>query len=140
MSIRETAKRFHKEVSYGYRYPDSLVKTNRAKTLCPRRRKIDKDERQYPDAYQRERAARFGLRQKSICQALKRWRLTYKKMRGHPKADEKTRHLFQDKIARYQKQVKPLVYSMKETLPTTCQPLRIFSTRSALFWVPRLAG
>ncbi|AYB48951.1 hypothetical protein CJJ19_00515 [Candidatus Williamhamiltonella defendens] len=44
-----------------------------------------KDVQQYPDAYQRERAARFGLCQKSICQASKRWRLTYKKMRGHPK-------------------------------------------------------
>ncbi|WP_100096431.1 MULTISPECIES: IS630 transposase-related protein [Candidatus Williamhamiltonella] len=92
-----------------------------------------KDVQQYPDAYQRERAARFGLCQKSICQASKRWRLTYKKMRGHPKADEEVRHLFQDKIACYQKQVKPLVYSMKEALPATCPPLRIFSTRSALF-------
>ncbi|CAA2929498.1 hypothetical protein ARSQ2_00590 [Arsenophonus endosymbiont of Bemisia tabaci Q2] len=38
-----------------------------------------KDVEQYPDAYQKERAERFGICQKAIWQALKKIGLTYKK-------------------------------------------------------------
>ncbi|WP_440864717.1 IS630 transposase-related protein [Symbiopectobacterium purcellii] len=38
-----------------------------------------KDVEQYPDAYQKERAERFGVCQKAIWQALKKLGLTYKK-------------------------------------------------------------
>ncbi|WP_216824507.1 IS630 transposase-related protein, partial [Candidatus Fukatsuia symbiotica] len=48
---------------------------SRLKLLPPRRRKLDKvalakDVARYPDAYQRERAARFQVCQKAIWQAL----------------------------------------------------------------------
>ncbi|OZI14716.1 hypothetical protein CE195_06725 [Sodalis-like symbiont of Philaenus spumarius] len=46
--------------------------------------KIDKSELikdilKYPDAYQKERAERFGICQKTIWQTLKKRRVTYKK-------------------------------------------------------------
>ena len=50
----------------------------------PRQRKIDleklkQDVRDYPDAYQYERAARFGVATNAIWQALQKLNLTYKK-------------------------------------------------------------
>ena len=47
-------------------------------------RKIDmdalaRDIEQYPDAYQSERAARFGVHQNAICHALKKLKVSYKK-------------------------------------------------------------
>ncbi|MGG2143849.1 IS630 transposase-related protein [Symbiopectobacterium sp. RP] len=55
-----------------------------SKASTMRQRKIDKSElikgvEQYPDAYQKERAERFGVCQKAIWQALKKLGLTYKK-------------------------------------------------------------
>ncbi|MGG2142452.1 IS630 transposase-related protein [Symbiopectobacterium sp. RP] len=52
--------------------------------LFNKARKIDKSElikdvEPYPDAYQKERAERFGVCQKAIWQALKKLGLTYKK-------------------------------------------------------------
>ena len=49
----------------------------------------------YPDAYQFERAKRFGVRQNSIHQALKKLNVTYKKNLRHPKANADIRRCFQ---------------------------------------------
>ncbi len=55
-----------------------------------RRRKLDmsaleQDLRDYPDAYQYERAARLGVTQNAICYALKKkLRVSYKKKAGTP--------------------------------------------------------
>ncbi|MGG2140656.1 IS630 transposase-related protein [Symbiopectobacterium sp. RP] len=62
-----------------------------------------KDVEPYPDAYQKERAERFGVCQKAIWQALKKLGLTYKKTLRHPKADESARQAFQQKIQQYEK-------------------------------------
>lgn len=80
LSIRETAKRFHIGT-------DSLTRWLRRiepQQSGPRRGKIDKealikDVELYPDAYQRERAARFGVCRKAIWQALKKLGITCKK-------------------------------------------------------------
>ncbi len=40
---------------------------------------LKEDVRQYPDAYQHERAARFGVSQKGITYALRRLKVSYKK-------------------------------------------------------------
>lgn len=49
-----------------------------------RRRKVDmdalaRDVLEYPDAYQYERAARFGVHQNAICHGLKKLGVSYKK-------------------------------------------------------------
>ncbi len=57
-------------------------------------RKIDldallQDIRDYPDAYQYERAQRFGVTQKAIWQALKKLRVSYKKNAGSPQGQQR---------------------------------------------------
>ncbi|WP_440864958.1 IS630 family transposase [Symbiopectobacterium purcellii] len=86
-----------------------------SKASTTRQRKIDKSElikdvEQYPDAYQKERAERFGVCQKAIWQALKKLGLTYKKTLRHPKADENARQGFQQKKQQYEKEGKPIVF------------------------------
>ncbi|MGG2141506.1 IS630 transposase-related protein [Symbiopectobacterium sp. RP] len=71
-----------------------------SKASTTRQRKSDKSElikdvEPYPDAYQKERAERFGVCQKAIWHALKKLGLTYKKTLRHPKADESARQAFQ---------------------------------------------
>ncbi|ATW30787.1 hypothetical protein BJP41_09900 (plasmid) [Candidatus Williamhamiltonella defendens] len=78
--IKQTAQRFHRSTASITRW----LKRIEPAPCSSRRRKIDKealikDVEDYPDAYQRERAARFGVSPKAIWQALKRWGLTYKK-------------------------------------------------------------
>ncbi|AWK14200.1 IS630 transposase-related protein [Candidatus Fukatsuia symbiotica] len=80
LSIRETAKRFHIGSASVTRWLSRIE----VKPSSPRRRKLDKvalaeDVALYPDAYQRERAARFQVCQKAIWQALKNLGVTYKK-------------------------------------------------------------
>ncbi|ATW30925.1 hypothetical protein BJP41_10700 (plasmid) [Candidatus Williamhamiltonella defendens] len=80
LSIRATAKRFHVGTDTLRRW----LKRIEPKPSGPRRGKMDKeafikDVAEYPDSYQRERAARFWVCPKAIWQALKRWGLTYKK-------------------------------------------------------------
>jgi transposase len=65
----------------------------------PRKRKIDlealrRDVQDYPDAYQYERAARFGVATNAILQALQKIGVTYKKSPGTPKGrPHQTAHL-----------------------------------------------
>lgn len=45
--------------------------------------RLAEDIRHFPDAYQYERAARLGVSQRGICDAMKRMHVTYKKI-SHP--------------------------------------------------------
>ena len=81
----------------------------------PRKRKIDlaalhRDVQDYPDAYQYERAARFGVATNAIWQALQKIGVTYKKVLAHPKADPVKRRIFQARIKAYQAQGRTIVY------------------------------
>ncbi|WP_238334441.1 IS630 transposase-related protein, partial [Arsenophonus endosymbiont of Bemisia tabaci] len=74
LSIRETAKQFR----IGSASVSRWINQIEPKASTTRQRKIDKSElikdvEQYPDAYQKERAERFGVCQKAIWQALKKW-------------------------------------------------------------------
>ena len=73
----------------------------------PRKRKIDlealrRDVKDYPDAYQYERAARFDVATNAILKALQKIGVTYKKVLAHPKAAPVKRRIFQARIKAYQ--------------------------------------
>ncbi|MGG2141897.1 IS630 transposase-related protein [Symbiopectobacterium sp. RP] len=81
LSIRETAKQFRIGPASVSRWINQIA----SKASTTRQRKSDKSElikdvEPYPDAYQKERAERFGVCQKAIWQALKKLGLTYKKL------------------------------------------------------------
>ncbi len=65
------------------------------------REALKQDVDNYPDAYQYERAARLGVSQRAIGNALKRLKISYKKTLSHPKADENAQRIFQNTIAAY---------------------------------------
>ncbi|MBL8252475.1 MAG: transposase [Candidatus Competibacter sp.] len=81
LSITQVAQRF----AVGKASVMRWLKQVERKPSGFRRRKLDlaaleQDLRDYPDAYQRERAARLGVTQNAICYALKRkLRVSYKK-------------------------------------------------------------
>ncbi|WP_202880392.1 IS630 transposase-related protein [Arsenophonus endosymbiont of Bemisia tabaci] len=80
LSIRETAKQFR----IGSASVSRWINQIEPKASTTRQRKIDKfelikDVEQYQNAYQKERAKRFGVCHKAIWQALKKMGLTYKK-------------------------------------------------------------
>ncbi|CAA2929772.1 hypothetical protein ARSQ2_00877 [Arsenophonus endosymbiont of Bemisia tabaci Q2] len=77
-----------------------------------------KDVEQYPDAYQKERAERFGVCQKAIWQAFKKWDCPIQKTLRHPKADENTRQTFQQKKQQYEKKASILFLLMKVVFHT----------------------
>jgi hypothetical protein len=62
------------------------------------------------DAYQYERAARLGVSQRVIGDALTRLNVSYKKTLSHPKADEDARRIFQGKIDAYQANNQSIIY------------------------------
>ncbi|CAA2930001.1 IS630 transposase-related protein [Arsenophonus endosymbiont of Bemisia tabaci] len=81
LSIRETAKQFR----IGSASVSRWINQIKPKASTTHQRKIDKSElikdvEQYPDAYRKDRAERFGVCQKAILQALKKMGLTYKKL------------------------------------------------------------
>ncbi len=84
LTFAETAERF----SVGIASVTRWAKTPEPKsTREGRPRKIDleklaQDVRDDPDAYQYERAARFGVTPKAIWQALRKLGVTYKKIAG----------------------------------------------------------
>lgn len=51
--------------------------SNRYRKLCLEA--LKKDVEEYPDAYQYERAERLGVKQNTICDSLKKLRISYKK-------------------------------------------------------------
>ena len=71
---------------------------------------LAEDVRLHPDAYQSERAARFGVTVQAICHGLKGLGVTYKKALTHPKADAAARHAFRRRLARLEKLGRPIVY------------------------------
>ena len=80
LRLEETAQRFGVGRASLTRWLTRLE----ADQLKPRQRKIDleklkRDVRDYPDAYQYERAARFVVATNAIWQALQKLNLTYKK-------------------------------------------------------------
>ena len=87
LTIQETAQRFQIGTLTIVRW---LTRLEARQQSVPRQRKIDKaelakDVEQYPEAYQYERAARFGVCPKAIWQALKKLGVTYKKRCGTPR-------------------------------------------------------
>ncbi|MGG2141380.1 IS630 transposase-related protein [Symbiopectobacterium sp. RP] len=118
LSIRETAKQFRIGPASVSRWINQIA----SKASTTRQQKSDKSElikdvEPYPDAYQKERAERFGVCQKAIWQALKKLGLTYKKTLRHPKADESARQAFQQKIQQYEKEGKPIVFIDESGFP-----------------------
>lgn len=80
LTIAQVAKRFDVGVASVVRW----LKNPEPKVHGFRRRKIDidalaRDIEQYPDSYQSERAARFGVHQNAIFHALKKLKVSYKK-------------------------------------------------------------
>ena len=80
LSFEQTAERFGVGVASVVRWAKRL-EPDQSK---PRKRKIDmnalrQDVIDYPDAYQYERAARFGVATNAIWQALRKLGVTYKK-------------------------------------------------------------
>ena len=79
----------------------------------PRKVDLDKlaaDVKDHPDSYQYERAARFGVTQKAIWNGLRALKITYKKSLTHPKADGDARRIFREKISKYERDNRPVVY------------------------------
>ncbi len=86
LSFAETASRFSVGIASVARWAKS---PEPKATREGRPRKIDledlaQDVRDHPDAYQYERAARFGVTPKAIWQALKKLGVTYKKIPDAP--------------------------------------------------------
>ena len=98
LTIAQVAARFDVGIASVVRW----LKNPEPKVHGYRRRKIDmdalaRDIEQYPDAYQYERAARFGVYQNAICHALKKLKLTYKKNTASSKGlRRRTAHLPDD--------------------------------------------
>jgi len=125
LSLGETAHRFGISESSVFRW------TKRLKPCHFRNKpatKIDmellvRDVELYPDAYQHERAERFGCSQRGMCEALKRLNISRKKTFFHPKADEEARCLFKKKISVYKLMSIPLIYidesGFSENMPRT---------------------
>jgi transposase len=111
LTIAEVAARFDVGVASVTRW----VKNIHRKPQGFRQRKIDLEGlrqaiRDYPDAYQYERAKRLGVAQNAIFLALKKLGVTYKKTLKHPKADITAQRIFQEKIAAYEASGRVIVY------------------------------
>ena len=95
LTIAEAAARFDVGSASVVRWSKNVER----KPQGYRRRKIDlealrKDVIDYPDAYQHERAQRFGVAQNAIFFALKKLQLTYKKNASSPQGGRRrTVHL-----------------------------------------------
>jgi transposase len=110
LTIAEVAARFDVGMASVVRWSKNVER----KPQGTRHRKLDlaalrQDVLDHPDAYQHERAQRFGVAQNAIFVALKKLTLSYKKTRRHPKADEDERRIFRDKIAAYGAQHRTIV-------------------------------
>ncbi|MGB4945951.1 MAG: IS630 transposase-related protein [Candidatus Competibacter denitrificans] len=112
LSIAQAAERF----AVGSASVTRWLKRVERKPSGARRGKLDiaaleQDLREYPDAYPYERAARLGVRQSTICYALKKkLRVSYKKTQYHPRADAAARDAFQARQAAYEAAGRPLVW------------------------------
>jgi transposase len=91
LSFEETASRFGISKSSVSRWAKRLAPCQTRNK--PATKKIDmerlvRDVETHPDAYQHERAERFGCSQRGMCEALKRLKIRREKTFFHPKADE----------------------------------------------------
>ncbi|MES2355395.1 MAG: IS630 transposase-related protein [Pseudomonadota bacterium] len=111
LTYAETARCFHIGLSSLMRWvekPDAVKKRHRQSRID--REELTKDVELYPDDYQYERARRFGMRTRGMCDALRRLGISRKKKLQHPKADEQARKIFAEKIKQYQAADKPIIY------------------------------
>ena len=84
VSIRETAKRFHMGSASITRWLSRIeVKPSLSRQRKLAKAALAKDIEHHPGAYQRERAARFGVSPKTIWQALKKRCITPKQTKTH---------------------------------------------------------
>ncbi|CAK8724260.1 Transposase Synechocystis PCC 6803 domain-containing protein [Candidatus Electronema aureum] len=98
LGLEETAHRFGMSESSVRRWLKCLEPCqtrNKPATKIDMER-LTRDVEQYPDAYQYERAERFGCSQRGICEALKRLKIRRKKTFSHPKADEEVQKTCQE--------------------------------------------
>jgi len=86
LSSAETAERFSVGIASLTRWAKSL-EPKATREGRPHKIDLDKlaqDVRDHPDAYQHERATRFGVSPKAIWQALRKLKVTYKKSPSAP--------------------------------------------------------
>ena len=91
LTIAQVAQRFAVGIASVVRWlksPDPVKTRNKGATRIDMDA-LAQDVLEYPDAYQHERAARFGVSQRGICQALKRLGVTYKKSVGPPQGGQR---------------------------------------------------
>ncbi len=113
LSLAESAERFGVGIASIMRWkknPEPTLKRNKPAT------KIDmdglaKDIEENPDSFLHERAAKFSDSPSGMGSAIKRLGCSRKKSLQHPKADQQTRAVFEEKIKTYKQQEKPMVYS-----------------------------
>jgi transposase len=81
LSLRELAKRFQIGIATLIRWCRRITPLNKRKKASPKisLEALAEDVKKYPDAYQRERAARFGVSKHGIYWALNKLGVTYKK-------------------------------------------------------------
>ncbi len=83
---------------------------------------LKKDVEQHPDDYQWERAKRFNVSQSTMGLALKRLGISNKNLK-HPKADDKLRADFQEKITGYESEGRSIAYvdesGFEQSMPRT---------------------
>ena len=81
LTFKETSKRFCVSVRSLYRWNDQIEPCQK-RNCSPRKiddERLREDVKHYPDAYQQERAQRFGVSRSGIRQALARLKITRKK-------------------------------------------------------------
>ena len=88
LTFEETSERFCVGIATIKRWSKRIApkpyERKKIRKLDPE--KLAQDVRDHPDAYQYERAARFGVCQKAIWQALKKLNVTHKKSHATPKS------------------------------------------------------
>lgn len=91
LSFARTARRFSVGIASVKRWSKRVIPKPYVRK---KHRKLDpsalaRDVRDHPDAYQYERAARFGVTPKAIWQALRKLGVTYKKSVGAPQSERR---------------------------------------------------
>ena len=71
---------------------------------------LAEDVKNHPDAYQYERAQRFGMSTRGMCDAHKRLGISRKKTLEYSKAQAEKRNAFSNKIKTYKLANRPLIY------------------------------
>lgn len=91
LSFAQAAKRFgvSKQSVYNWSKKPELKKTRTKPPTKINMQALKEDIEKYPDAYQYERAQRFGVTQMGICHALRRLNVTYKKNSYAPQSQSR---------------------------------------------------